>query len=88
VNYCEALTAGSDTLAGRQCYSIKMSIWVLVMLALHPGVPRDVTEGNAIYVAVFDTYAKCTSQANASNNSQDSTQKTKTYFECKEERVH
>lgn len=61
-----------------------MSVWVLVMITLVPGVPRDVVEESPIYVAVFDSYDKCTSQANASN----STQNPKYLFECKKERVH
>ena len=61
-----------------------MSVWVLVMITLVPGVPRDVVESSPIYVAVFNSYAKCASQANASN----STQKGNYLFECKEERVH
>ena len=61
-----------------------MSVWVLLMINLVPGVPRDVAEMSPIYVTVFDSYAKCASQANASND----TQKGNFTFECKEERVH
>ena len=60
-----------------------MSVWVLVMITLVPGVPRDVAEHAPIYVAVFNSYARCTSQANASNNAQ----KGSYLFECVEERV-
>jgi len=61
-----------------------MSVCVLVMITLVPGVPRDVVEQSPIYVAVFNSYAECVSQAIASN----STQKANYLFECKEERVH
>ena len=35
-----------------------MSVWVLVMIHLVPGVPRDVVEASPIYVGLFDSYAK------------------------------
>lgn len=60
-----------------------MSVWVLVMIALVPGVPRNVAEQAPIYVGVFDSYARCASQAAASNSAQGG----KYLFECKEERV-
>ena len=42
-----------------------MSVWVLLMIVRAQGVPVDVAEQSAIYVAVFGSYAKCASQANA-----------------------
>jgi len=60
-----------------------MNVWVLVMIALVPGVPREVAELSPIYVGVFDSYARCASQATASN----STQGPKYLFECKKEHV-
>ena len=54
------------------------------MITLVPGVPRDVVEQDPVYVTVFDSYAKCASQANASNSTDTGTH----LFECKEERVH
>jgi hypothetical protein len=61
-----------------------VSVWVLLMIVRTQGVPLDVAEQSAIYVTVFDSYTKCASQANASNDTQGS----KYLFECKEERVH
>jgi hypothetical protein len=61
-----------------------MSVWVLVMITMVPGLPRGAAEEAPIFVSVFDSYAKCISQANASNN----TQGPKYLFECNEERVH
>jgi hypothetical protein len=60
----------------------EMNVWVLVMITLVPGIPRDVAEQAPIYVAVFDSYARCASQAAASNSTQP-----KYLWECKEERV-
>jgi len=66
-----------------------MTVWVLLMITLVPGLPRDVEESTPIYVLVFDSYAKCASQANASNSTRSILKmENKTEFECKEERVH
>lgn len=60
-----------------------MTVWVLVMIMRVPGVPRDVAEQAPIYVGLFDSSARCASQAAASNSAQG----PKYLFECKEERV-
>jgi hypothetical protein len=59
-----------------------MNVWVLVMITLVPGVPRNVAEQAPIYVSIFDSYARCASAAAASNSTQ-----AKHLFECNQERV-
>ena len=59
-----------------------MNVWVLVMITLVPGVPREVAKQSPIYVSIFDSYTRCASAAAASNSTQP-----KYLFECKEERV-
>lgn len=67
---------------------------MLVMITLVPGEPREMAEQAPVYVFVFDSHAKCTSQANASNSTdgiltQNTTLKANQHlFECIEERVH
>jgi hypothetical protein len=55
------------------------------MIALVSGVPRDVVEASPVYVGLFDSKARCESQAAASNN--NTPPPAKYLFECKEERV-
>jgi hypothetical protein len=59
-----------------------MSVWVLVMINLASGVPRDVAEQVPVYVSIFDSPARCASTAAASNSTQQ-----KYLYECREERV-
>lgn len=60
-----------------------MTVWVLVMVTLVPGVPRTVAEARAAYVGVFDSPSKCNSSAAASNSTQVGTH----VFECLQEHV-
>jgi hypothetical protein len=60
-----------------------MTVWILVMITLVPGVPRSVAEASPVYVGVFDSSAKCTSAANASNNTENGTH----VYECLKEHV-
>ena len=53
------------------------------MITLVPGVGGSVVEASAAYVGVFDSSAKCTSAANASNNTEMGTH----VFECLKEHV-
>jgi hypothetical protein len=59
-----------------------MTVWVLTMISLVSGVPRDVAELAPVYVSIFDSSARCTSAAAASNSTQ-----SKFLYECREERV-
>ena len=60
-----------------------MYVWVLVMITLVPGVPRDVAEASAGYVSTFDSSDKCTSAANAANSTEIGTH----VFKCLHEHV-